>query len=104
MNTAPLKGLNSALRRSFADMIDAAEDLLRTTADDAGAGCRRARRSLEESVRTAKEHIAENVDEIAADVRSIRGDASRFAHRNPWALAGMGAAIGLIAAALLRKH
>lgn len=104
MSKTPLSGLNSALRRSFADIVDAAEDLLHTTADDAGTECRRARRTLEANIRTAKNQIAEHAEEFAADARSMRDDANRFARENPWASAGIGAAIGLIAGMLLRRR
>lgn len=104
MSTTPLSSLNSALRRSFADVVDAAEDLLRTSADDAGAECRRARRALEANVRTAKAQIAEHAEEFAADARSMRDGANRLVRDNPWATAGIGAAIGLIAGVLLRKR
>lgn len=104
MGTTPLSGLNSALRRSFADTVDAAEDLLRTTAGDAGAECRRARRSLEAHVRAAKAHIAEHAEEFAADARAMRDDANRFVRANPWVSAGIGAAAGLIAGLLLSRR
>ena len=104
MSTTPLSGLNAALRRSFADVVDSAEDLLRTTANDASTECRRARRTLDANVRTAKAQIAEHAEEFAADARSIRDDANRLVRENPWATAGIGAAIGLIAGVLLRRH
>ena len=104
MSTTPLSSLNSALRRSFADVVDAAEDLLRTSADDAGTECRRARRALEANVRTAKAQIAEHAEEFAADARSMRDGANRLVRENPWATAGIGAAIGLIAGVMLRRR
>ena len=48
--------------------------------------------------------IAEHAEEFAADARSMRDDANRLVRENPWATAGIGAAIGLIAGVLLRRR
>jgi ElaB/YqjD/DUF883 family membrane-anchored ribosome-binding protein len=104
MTRTRFSGIDAALRRSFVDVVDAAEDLLRSTADDASTEYRRARRTLETSVRSAKEHVADRADELAADARAIGDDANRFVRANPWVSAGIGAAIGLIAGVLLRRR
>ena len=59
MTRTRFSALDAALRRSFADVVDAAEELPRSKADDAGDECRRARRTLESSVRSARERIAD---------------------------------------------
>jgi ElaB/YqjD/DUF883 family membrane-anchored ribosome-binding protein len=104
MSASRLSGLNTALRRSFTDVVDAAEDLLRSMSDGADAECRRARRTLETSVRSARAQIADHAEDLAAEARSVRDGANRFVRANPWASAGIGAAIGLIAGALLRRR
>lgn len=100
--TDRISSLNGAIKRSFADVIDAAEELLRASGDEASADCRRARKVLDENLRAAKAHLSEQADEFLADTKALGRKGNRIVHDNPWTSIGIGAAIGLIAGVLLR--
>ena len=95
-------GLNGALKRSFADVIDAAEDLLRTTGDEANAEYRKARKTLDANLRAAKAHISEQAEDIVSETKEWGQKGNRFVRDNPWTSIGIGAAVGLVAGILLR--
>jgi ElaB/YqjD/DUF883 family membrane-anchored ribosome-binding protein len=76
------------LRAVIAD----AEELLRATADQAGPRIDEVRARAEESLRTAREHLAGAGAELDNKVRE-----------NPWAAVGVAAAIGLVAGILLSR-
>lgn len=97
-----ISGLNGALKRSFANVIEAAEDLLQVSSDEASAECRTARKTLDENLRAAKARLSEQADEFLADTKALGKKSNRIVHDNPWTSIGIGAAIGLIAGVLLR--
>lgn len=97
-----ISGFNGALKRSFADVIDAAEELLHASSDEASAECRRARKTLDENLRTAKTRLSEQAEEVLADTKALGKKGNRLVHDNPWTSIGIGAAVGLIAGVLLR--
>ncbi|MGA9342397.1 MAG: hypothetical protein WBV61_08700 [Rhodanobacteraceae bacterium] len=102
--TSPLFGVNGSLKRSFDDVVDAAEELLRTTVDETNTEVRTARKTLEANLRGAKAKISEQAGDVAAEVRQIGAKGEHFVRENPWASIGVGAAIGLLVGLLVRKH
>jgi len=82
--------------RSMMDDLKAviadAEELLRTTADQAGPRIQEVRARAEESLRTAREHLGGAGAELDSKVRA-----------NPWAAVGIAAGVGLIVGILLSR-
>jgi ElaB/YqjD/DUF883 family membrane-anchored ribosome-binding protein len=73
-------------------LIADAEELLRTTADQAGPRVQEARARAEESLRAARERLQSTGAELDGQVRA-----------HPWAAVGIAAGIGLIAGVLLSR-
>jgi len=73
-------------------LIADAEELLRTTADQAGPQVQEARARAEESLRAARERLQSTGAELDGQVRA-----------HPWAAVGIAAGIGLIAGILLSR-
>jgi ElaB/YqjD/DUF883 family membrane-anchored ribosome-binding protein len=102
--TNQIFGANGKLKRSFDEVIGAAEDLLRATADETSADCRKAHRALEANVRAAKSQISDHAEELVADARALGEKGNRLVHANAWAAVGIGAAVGVLAGMLLRRR
>ena len=65
--TNAIFGVNGKLKRSFDEVIGAAEDLLRATVDETSADYRRARKALEANVQAAKSQISDHAEEIVSE-------------------------------------
>jgi ElaB/YqjD/DUF883 family membrane-anchored ribosome-binding protein len=73
-------------------VIADAEELLRSTADQAGPKVQEVRARAEESLRVAREHLAGAGAELDSQVRA-----------NPWAAVGIAAGVGLVLGILLSR-
>ncbi|OAI52480.1 hypothetical protein AYO46_00535 [Betaproteobacteria bacterium SCGC AG-212-J23] len=73
-------------------VIADAEELLRSTADQAGPKVQEVRARAEESLRTAREHLKGAGAELDSQVRA-----------NPWAAVGIAAGVGLVLGILLSR-
>jgi len=102
--TNPLFGVNGTLKRSFDDVIGAAEDMLRATVEETGADYRKARKALEANVRTAKSQMSDRAEDLISDASELGAKGNRLVHANPWTAIGIGAAVGLLAGVLLRRR
>ncbi len=83
-------------------MVDA-EDLLKATAGQAGERVSQARAKAEESIRAAREALAEAGDETLERAREAAASADEYVHENPWAAVGIAAGIGLVVGMLLAR-
>ncbi|HEX6613989.1 MAG TPA: hypothetical protein VF022_09020 [Rhodanobacteraceae bacterium] len=95
-------GNDGALKRDFQNVVDAAEALLRTTADQASAEWRNARDSLEHKVQTLRSNLSGSAQEFTVQARELGGRGAQLIRRYPWASVGVGAAAGLLAGLLIR--
>jgi len=73
-------------------VIADAEELLRSTADQAGPTVQEVRARAEESLRTEREHLKGAGAELDSQVRA-----------NPWAAVGIAAGVGLVLGILLSR-
>jgi len=73
-------------------VIADAEELLRSTADQAGPRVQEVRARAEESLRTAREHLKGAGAELDSQVRA-----------NQWAAVGIAAGVGLVLGILLSR-
>lgn len=105
MNTSShFSELNGTLKRSFDEVIGAAEDLLRATVDETSAEYRKARKALDANVRAAKSQMSDHAGEFVSEARELGAKGNRFVHANPWPSIGVGAAIGLLVGIFLRNR
>ena len=92
------------LRKSFEDVVEAAEALLGATASETNAEYRKVRDALEAKVGAARERISERAHDVAEEAREAGRRGDEFVHANPWTSIGIGAGVGLLLGLLLRRH
>lgn len=80
-----------------------AESLLKATATHAGGKVDEARARAEESVRHAKERMAEIERDAVKRARELAGEADRYVRQNPWQAIGVAAAVGIVLGMLVRR-
>lgn len=77
-------------------VVEDAEALLKATAGQAGERVEHARTRAEESVKQARERLAELEGELRLRAREAARTTDRYVHENPWGAIGMAAGIGFI--------
>jgi len=77
-------------------VVEDAEALLRATAGQAGEKVEQARHRAEESVKAARERLADLQGEFTERAREAARTTDRYVHENPWGAIGMAAGIGFI--------
>jgi ElaB/YqjD/DUF883 family membrane-anchored ribosome-binding protein len=98
--TIPKEKLMEDLRMVVAD----AEDLLRTTADQAGEGVAAARTRIQDSLQVVRERLLTTEDAMVKRAREAATDADRYVHDNPWQAIGVSACVGAIVGMLIARH
>jgi ElaB/YqjD/DUF883 family membrane-anchored ribosome-binding protein len=94
----------SQLIDDLTSVIRDAESLLRATAAQTGDRVEEIRARAEESVRQAKERLA-NVEEQALErARELAGDADQYIRGNPWQAVGIAAGVGLLLGLLMSRR
>jgi len=81
-----------------------AEELLRATASQTGDRIMAVRARAEESVRTAKDRIADVQDQLMDQAKVSAREADAYVHENPWKAAGVAAAVGLLVGAIISRR
>jgi ElaB/YqjD/DUF883 family membrane-anchored ribosome-binding protein len=102
--TAPPTGNEESLKRSVEHVKDAAESLLRTTADETSAEWRRARHTLGGKARALRTDMSGRAQDFARDARKLGGKGQRLVEQHPWTSIGLGAGLGLLAGLLVRRR
>lgn len=102
--TAPATGNEESLKRGVEHVKDAAETLLRTTADEAGAEWRRTRHALGRKARALRSNVSDRAHDFAEDARELGGKGQRLVQQHPWTSIGIGAGLGLLAGLLIRRR
>jgi ElaB/YqjD/DUF883 family membrane-anchored ribosome-binding protein len=85
-------------------VIHDAEELLRTTAGQAGEHIAQARAKAEASLQSARSLLAALGDSAAARARNAARSADSYVRGNPWVAVGTGAAVGLLLGLLLARR
>jgi ElaB/YqjD/DUF883 family membrane-anchored ribosome-binding protein len=92
------------MAQDFKAVVRDAEQLLRFAVRDAGQGYAEAREHLEESLKSAREELA-NLEDAAVDSARRAGRATdSYVRRHPWQSIGIGAGIGLLAGLLIARR
>jgi ElaB/YqjD/DUF883 family membrane-anchored ribosome-binding protein len=100
MTTAQTDKLMADLRLVVAD----AEELLRTTAGQAGEGAAELRAKVQASLARARDSLAQAQDAAIAKARAAGRAADDYVHENPWRSIGVAAGFGLLVGLLIGRR
>ena len=103
--TVPATGNEeSSIKHGVEQVKDAAETLLRNTADETREGWRRARATLGGKARALRSDVSGRARDFAEDAREFGDKGQRLVRQHPWASIGIGAGLGLLAGLLIRRR
>lgn len=88
----------------FQAVIRDAESLLRATAAQGGEKLQEIRAKAEETVRQAKDRLADVEDEALKRAEALADDTKEFVRANPWQAVGLAAGIGLLLGLLMSRR
>jgi ElaB/YqjD/DUF883 family membrane-anchored ribosome-binding protein len=100
LTTAQTDKLMSDLRLVVAD----AEELLRTTAGQAGEGAADLRDKVQASLTRARDGLAQVQEAALSKARAAGHAADDYVHDNPWRSIGLAAAMGLAIGLLISRR
>jgi ElaB/YqjD/DUF883 family membrane-anchored ribosome-binding protein len=86
------------------NVIRDAENLLKATAAQTGEKIEEVRARAEDSVRLAKERLADVEADALRRAQVIADDADRYVRHNPWQAVGIAAGIGLVLGLLVARR
>jgi ElaB/YqjD/DUF883 family membrane-anchored ribosome-binding protein len=99
-NANPKEKLEEVLHSVMAD----AEELLRVTADQAGAGAVSARARIQERLSTVKERLGEAESAVVERAQQAAKDTDQYVYDNPWKAIGISACVGAIVGMLIARR
>ncbi|OGA54913.1 MAG: hypothetical protein A3F77_02650 [Betaproteobacteria bacterium RIFCSPLOWO2_12_FULL_67_28] len=85
-------------------LVADAEDLVKATAAETGERIKGARTRLEDNLRLARARLADAEQALLEKSRVAAAVTDRFAHDNPWQIAGIAAGLGLLLGLLIGRH
>jgi ElaB/YqjD/DUF883 family membrane-anchored ribosome-binding protein len=93
----------SGTEKFFSDLktvIETAEELLRTTAHDAGEKAAGAREQARDKLRAARDQLGDLEQNLVSEAQAQAKAADHFVHENPWrsigVVAGLAFALGVL--------
>jgi ElaB/YqjD/DUF883 family membrane-anchored ribosome-binding protein len=92
--------LISDLRAVVAD----SEELLKATAGDLNERASAARAKVQESLRTAREKIAQLDDEVLERIQTAAKSTDQYVREHPWGAVGIAAAAGVLVGVLIARR
>lgn len=96
MESSPNEFTKDQLMSDFKVVVEDAEELLRATAGQGGDKLAEVRAKAEESLRRAKERMAEAQAALLARTREAAQATDVYVHEKPWEAVGVAAAAGFI--------
>jgi ElaB/YqjD/DUF883 family membrane-anchored ribosome-binding protein len=81
-----------------------AEELLRATADQAGAGVASARARIQERLDTVKERLGDAESAVIERAQQAAKDTDQYVHDHPWQAIGISACVGAIVGMLIARR
>jgi ElaB/YqjD/DUF883 family membrane-anchored ribosome-binding protein len=81
-----------------------AEELLRTTAGQAGEGAAELRAKVQASLARAREGLADAQDAALAKAKAAGRAADDYVHENPWRSVGIAAGVGVVVGLLIGRR
>jgi ElaB/YqjD/DUF883 family membrane-anchored ribosome-binding protein len=100
MTTAQTDKLMADLRLVVAD----AEELLRTTAGQAGEGAAELRAKVQASLARARDSLLQAQDAAISRAKAAGRAADDYVHENPWRSIGVAAGFGLVVGLLIGRR
>jgi len=100
MREASADKLMSDLRAVLED----AEALLTATAGQAGEKIQRARERATETVRVARERLADTHEEVVKRAKVAAKETDNYVHANPWQSIGIAAGVAFIIGVLVSRR
>lgn len=85
----------------FNDVVADAEHLLKAVASAGGDKAQALRADVEESLRSARERLAELQREAVAHTKAVARSTDTYVHENPWRAIGIAAAVATAVGLLL---
>jgi ElaB/YqjD/DUF883 family membrane-anchored ribosome-binding protein len=98
--TPPSDRLVQDLRILIAD----AEELVKATAAETGERIKSARTRLDEHLRVARLRLDDAQQALIEQSKAAAAATDRFAHENPWKVAGIAAGLGLLLGVLIGRR
>lgn len=92
------------LTQDLQTLIGDVEALLKATATQAGETVNEARTRAEESLRNAKERLADAHAEGLEDLRALAGNTELYVRDNPWQSLALAAGAGIVLGVLLSRR
>jgi ElaB/YqjD/DUF883 family membrane-anchored ribosome-binding protein len=96
--------LTQRLKQDLHTVVIDAEELLKATASQTGERVEKIRVRAEESLRVARERIAEASAVVGEKARVAADTVDGQVHKHPYAAAGMAAGIGLLIGLLIGRR
>ena len=100
MREASTDRLMSDLRTVLED----AEALLSATAGQAGEKIQRARERAQETVKVARERLADTQEEVVKRAKKAARETDDYVHDNPWQAVGIAAGVAFIIGVLVSRR
>jgi len=92
------------LVQDFRALVADAEDLVKATAAETGERIKGARLRLEDDLRLARARLNETEQALIERSRAAAAATDRFAHENPWKVAGIAAGLALLLGVLIGRR
>ena len=93
-----------ALAKDFDNVVSDAQELLKTIGNEGDAQLVHAKKRMQASLAVAKDRLAELQESVTEGARAAAKTTDDYVHENPWAMIGVGAAVGLVAGFLLARR
>ena len=85
-------------------LVTDAEELVKATAAETGERIRDARLRLQDRLHTARMRLADAERALVEKSKAAPQATDRFAHENPWKVAGIAAGVGLLLGLLIGRR
>jgi len=85
-------------------VLEDAESLLTATAGQAGERIQKARERAQETVRVARERLADTQDDVVRRAREAAKETDSYVRDNPWQAVGIAAGVAFIIGVLVSRR
>lgn len=85
-------------------VLEDAEALLSATAGQAGERIQKVRERAQETVKVARERLADTQDEVVRRARVAAKETDAYVHDNPWQAVGIAAGVAFIMGVLISRR
>ena len=104
MKKSPERASKQKLMDDLSRVVSDAEELVKATANQTGERISAVRARAEETLKGAKERLADAEESMLEQGRLAAREADVYVHENPWRAAGIAAAVGVLVGALISRR